>query len=82
LCRRRHNADHDTTFVFAQADASATTADEAVAQAHPFTFTVESADVRGRWGPAFSLPNVGIHGSVLPTGKVLMWSRRPAPTTT
>jgi hypothetical protein len=75
-------SDHDTTFVFAQADASATTADEAVAQAHPFTFTVESADVRGRWGPAFSLPNVGIHGSVLPTGKVLMWSRRPAPTTT
>ncbi|HEU5385265.1 MAG TPA: hypothetical protein VFV73_05120 [Streptosporangiaceae bacterium] len=38
-------SDHDTTFVFAQADASATAADEATAQAHPFTFTVESADV-------------------------------------
>jgi hypothetical protein len=66
-------SDHDTTFVFAQAGASATTADEAVAQARPFTFTVESAGVRGRWEPAFPLPNVGIHGSVLPTGKVLMW---------
>ena len=72
-CARIPYSDHDTTFVFAQAGASATTADEAVAQAHPFTFTVESADVRGRWGPAFPLPNVGIHGSVLPTGKVLMW---------
>jgi hypothetical protein len=72
-------SDHDTTFVFAQAGASATTADEAIAQARPFTFTVESAGVRGRWGPAFSLPNVGIHGSVLPTGKVLMWGRRDRP---
>jgi galactose oxidase len=35
--------------------------------------------VRGRWGPAFSLPNVGIHRSVLPTGKVLMWGRRDRP---
>jgi hypothetical protein len=72
-------SDHDTTFVFAQAGASATTADEAVAQARPFTFTVESAGVRGRWGPAFPLPNVGIHASVLPTGKVLMWGRRDRP---
>jgi len=72
-------SDHDTTFVFAQAGASATTADEATAQARPFTFTVESADVRGRWGPVFSLPNVGIHTSVLPTGKVLMWGRRDRP---
>ena len=72
-------SDHDTTFVFAQAGTSATTADEAVAQARPFTFTVESAGVRGRWEPAFPLPNVGIHGSVLPTGKVLMWGRRDRP---
>jgi galactose oxidase len=56
-----------------------TTADEAVAQARPFTFTVESAGVRGRWERAFPLPNVGIHGSVLPTGKVLMWGRRDRP---
>ena len=72
-------SDHDTTFVFAQAGVSATTADEATAQARPFTFTVESAGVRGRWGPVFPLPNVGIHVSVLPTGKVLMWGRRDQP---
>jgi hypothetical protein len=72
-------SDHDTTFVFAQADASATTADETTAQASPFTFTVESAGVRGRWEPVLPLPNVGIHGSVLPTGQVLMWGRRDRP---
>jgi hypothetical protein len=72
-------ADHDTTFIFAQAGASATTADEAIAQARPFTFTIESADVRGRWEAVFALPNVGIHASVLPTGTVLMWGRRDRP---
>jgi hypothetical protein len=30
----------------------------------------------GQWGPKFHLPNVAIHVHVLPTGKVLFWSRR------
>ena len=73
--------DHDTTFV--QADAtnmlSATTADEAAAQASPFTVTIETPDKRGRWGDPFTLLNVGIHAHLLPTGVVLMWGRRDNP---
>src|SRR5215470_425562 len=73
--------DHDTTFLQLNADgvASATTADEGAAQAAPFTFTLETHDVRGEWGPVFSLPNVGIHAHVLPNGLVLMWGRRDRP---
>jgi len=32
-----------------------------------------------KWGPVFTLPNVGIHAHVLPTGKVLFWGRRDQP---
>lgn len=71
--------DHDTTFLRAAGDASAVTEDEAAARAAPFTFTVESSAVRGEWGPVFPLPNVGIHASVLPDGRVLMWGRRDRP---
>lgn len=35
---------------------------------------------RGRWDPVFELPNVAIHTSVLPDGKVLFWGRRDQPT--
>lgn len=35
---------------------------------------------RGRWDPVFDLPNVAIHTSVLPNGKVLFWGRRDQPT--
>ena len=34
----------------------------------------------GRWDPVFELPNVAIHTSVLPNGKVLFWGRRDQPT--
>jgi galactose oxidase len=68
--------DHDTTFLRAQGDASATTADEAAARATPFTFPVENSAVKGQWGPVFTLPNVAIHAHVLPNGRVLMWGRR------
>jgi galactose oxidase len=73
--------DHDTTFVQSSADGrtSVTTADEQAAQAAPFTFMLETNDVRGEWGPVFQLPNVGIHAHVLPTGLVLMWGRRDSP---
>lgn len=33
----------------------------------------------GRWGPVFGLPNVAIHTSLLPDGKVLFWGRRDDP---
>lgn len=72
--------DHDTTFLQAAGDASTTTDDEGAAQAAPFTFGVESSAVYGEWGPVFQLPNVGIHSSVLPDGRVLMWGRRDRPT--
>ena len=68
--------DHDTTFLHANGDASATTADEAVARAAPFAFNIESSAAKGRWGPVFALPNVAIHAHVLPNGSVLMWGRR------
>jgi hypothetical protein len=32
--------------------------------------------MKGQWGPRFEWPNVGIHLHVLPSGKVLFWSRR------
>ncbi|HEY9404973.1 MAG TPA: galactose oxidase-like domain-containing protein [Pyrinomonadaceae bacterium] len=35
---------------------------------------------KGAWGTVFSLPNAGIHTSVLPNGLVLMWGRRDKPT--
>jgi galactose oxidase len=73
--------DHDTTFLQAGATdmLSVTTGDEAAAQAAPFTFTIEPPDKRGQWGDPFTLPNVGIHAHVLPTGLVLMWGRRDNP---
>jgi hypothetical protein len=72
---------HDTTFLQRSADdtTSVATADEHAAQAAPFTFTVETPDVRSQWGPVFPLPNVGIHNHVLPNGHVLMWGRRDSP---
>jgi galactose oxidase len=71
--------DHDTTFLRAQGDASATTADEATARAMPFTFPVENSAVKGQWGPVFQLPNVAVHAHVLPNSRVLMWGRRDHP---
>jgi galactose oxidase len=68
--------DHETTFLLASGAASAVTADEAQAQANPFTFIVESSAVKGEWGPVVELPNVAIHAHVLPNGEVLMWGRR------
>ncbi|GHO97424.1 hypothetical protein KSF_074720 [Reticulibacter mediterranei] len=69
-------SDHETTFLLASDTASAVTADEAQAQANPFTFIVESSAVKGEWGPVIKLPNVAIHAHVLPNGEVLMWGRR------
>jgi hypothetical protein len=69
-------SDHDTTFLHARDDASATTADESVARATPFTFTLADPAVLGRWDPVFTFPNVAIHTHVLPNGRVLMWGRR------
>jgi galactose oxidase len=71
--------DHDTTFLHAKGDTSATTADEATARATPFTFPVESSALKGQWGPVFELPNVAVHAHVLPNGSVLMWGRRDNP---
>ena len=73
--------DHDTTFLQLNADGvtSATTAGENAARAHPFSFTVETKDKQGEWGPVFNLPNVGIHAHMLPNGLVLMWGRRDDP---
>ena len=34
---------------------------------------------QGRWDPVFGLPDVAIHVTVLPTGKVLAWGRRKDP---
>jgi galactose oxidase len=68
--------DHETTFVHAVGEASATTGDEATAQANPFTFTLaQPADV-GCWSRVFELRNVAIHAHLLPSGQVLMWGRR------
>ena len=36
-------------------------------------------EVYGKWGDLFQLPNVPIHVSLLPTGKVLYWGRRGFP---
>jgi len=33
----------------------------------------------GRWEPVFGLPNVAIHTTLLPDGKVLFWGRRDDP---
>lgn len=73
--------DHDTTFLHASADGtvSVVTADEGVAQAAPFAFTMETRAARGEWLPVFSLPNAAIHAHVLPNGLVLMWGRRDEP---
>ena len=73
-------SDHDTTFVHAAAGGvSATTVDESAAQGAPFTFTVESPAVKGRWAAVFALPNVAVHAHLLPDGHVLMWGRRDHP---
>ncbi|HUK69374.1 MAG TPA: galactose oxidase-like domain-containing protein [Streptosporangiaceae bacterium] len=72
--------DHDTTFLHAAADmTSIATGDETAAQSSPFTFTIETPDKRGQWGPPRTLRNVGIHAHVLPNGLVLMWGRRDNP---
>jgi hypothetical protein len=73
--------DHDTTFLFAGSDGrtSVTTGDEKTARSGPFTFAIETAARRGRWSKPFTLPNVAIHASVLPNGRVLMWGRRDRP---
>jgi galactose oxidase len=73
--------DHDTTFLQLNTDGvtSATTGDEAAAQANPFLFTIDTPEQRGEWAPVFPLPNVGIHAHVLPNGLVLMWGRRDDP---
>lgn len=73
--------DHDTTFVQLNVDGvtSATTGDENAARTRPFVFTLETADVRGEWGPVIPLPNVAVHAHLLPTGRVLMWGRRDRP---
>jgi hypothetical protein len=68
--------DHDTTFLHARGDASATTADEPTAQMAPFTFTLEDPAQSGLWEPVFTFPNAAIHTHVLPNGRVLMWGRR------
>lgn len=73
--------DHDTTFLQRSADGtnSERTSEERAAQAAPFTFAIETPAVRGQWGQVFPLPNVGIHASVLPNGRVLIWGRRDNP---
>jgi galactose oxidase len=67
--------DHDTTFL----GAAGVTAVESDAQNAPFTFRVADPAAKGRWDPVFPLPDVAIHTSVLPDGRVLMWGRRPNP---
>jgi galactose oxidase len=42
------------------------------------TPAVAQVSVTGEWAPKFTTPNVMIHTSVLPNGKVLFWSRREA----
>jgi hypothetical protein len=37
-----------------------------------------SAALRGRWGPTFQTPALGIHLHLLPSGKVLFWGDRGA----
>jgi hypothetical protein len=37
-----------------------------------------SSAARGQWGPTFQTPVVGIHASLLATGKVLFWGERGA----
>ena len=73
--------DHDTTFVLSGADGMIVRDDGGRSRgaAAPFTFTIETTDMRGQWGPVFPLPNVGIHAHVLPNGQVLMWGRRDSP---
>jgi galactose oxidase len=68
--------DHDTTYL----GVGGVTGLEAEAQGVPFTFEMDDPAARGRWDRVFPLPDVGIHASVLPNGKVLMWGRRPDPT--
>ena len=44
-----------------------------------FSPTQSSASAeRGQWGPTFRTPVVGIHASLLATGKVLLWGERGA----
>jgi len=69
-------SDHDTTFLLARGDGSATTADESAARDAPFIFTLADPAVWGRWEPVFAFPNAAIHTHVLPSGRVLMWGRR------
>ena len=45
----------------------------------PLVLTTKRPARDGRWGPVFGLPNVAIHTSLLPDGKVLFWGRRDDP---
>src|SRR4051812_19711452 len=67
--------DHDTTFLHADG----ATAAQTDAQNAPFTFRLDDPAVTGRWDPAFTMPDVGIHAHVLPDGRVLLWGRRSNP---
>ncbi len=71
-------SNHDTTFLHANDNgtASTPTESEAAARTTPFAFTVENSARWGQWGPVFTFPNVAIHTHVLPNGRVLMWGRR------
>jgi hypothetical protein len=73
-------SDRDTTFVHGDGQGgSATAADEAAAQANPFSATMSSPAQFGMWGPVLAFPNAAIHTSVQPDGRVLMWGRRDDP---
>ena len=51
--------DHGATFLHANGDTSATTANEATAQARSFTFRVENSAVKGQWGGVVGFPQRG-----------------------
>ena len=42
--------------------------------------TMSDPAVVGRWTPLFNFPNIVVHATLLPTGKVLHWGRRADPT--
>ncbi len=58
------------TFAFALALATLVVLSPAKLLAQP--------QVMGQWSPVFPTPNVMIHASLLPNGKILFWSRREA----
>ncbi|KAK0651107.1 hypothetical protein B0T16DRAFT_321920 [Cercophora newfieldiana] len=44
--------------------------------------TESVAKTSGRWSEPFELPNVAVHASLLPNGKILHWGRRENPKST